>query len=72
MTGHLGELSGWKISVTAPQNHSHTADELTEARGYWVTSPKSQSLKVSEQGLRPGRPKVTCSGIYAAVTGCPC
>ena len=40
--------------MIASQNHSHFADEQTEAQRDWVTSPKSQSLKVAEQGLRPG------------------
>ena len=40
--------------MTAPSNQSHFADEQTEAWRGWSTSPKSRSLKVARQGLRPG------------------
>ena len=37
----------------------------------WSTSPKSQSLKMGEKGLRPVSGTKVTSRTYAAVTGCP-
>lgn len=39
--------------MPALNNHSHFADEETEAQKGWVTSPGPQSMKAAEQGFVP-------------------